>query len=261
MQRINRTISFSVFGMSLLSSSFATLARLVALPLLLLSSSVIAQTATTPTATPSGIPSASSVEEAMGGTSNTANPGALGPGATGKPVVSSKCTDTIKSVFEDIAKIYAPNQVGYRSSYQWKKLAWLSNSLGDPNTTKDTQETLYRWGKYGALVREGRVVQTYGRFPGRALIRVPNGPDSAEVFLAQARQQLGDPEEITKTTTTQITWICEDPRITLTAIVDEQGTVTGVGGTYCLPTNCLTFGAPGDPSSLVAKLQQLNAGK
>lgn len=165
-----------------------------------------------------------------------------------------QCEDIIGQIYEDVSNSKDPKQKNYQPNFHWKKISWLEALLSDPTTSKVVEETLYVWDNYNILLRNGQIIGITGQYPGKKAIKTNlNGFDFVKMTIAE----IGTPKQIITGELTQFSWVCRDPKNSLTATIDEKGSVVSVLGNYCPSSkDCVTFEANGDESFLQKSQQK-----
>lgn len=197
---------------------------------------------------------------AASNTSNSSNSGNTGThfddlfnegGASSRPRKKNpQCEDIVAQINEDITKSRDRNSDN-QPNYHWKKISWLEALLRDPDSVKVVEETLYVWNNYSILLRNGNIIDIKGNYPGKNPIRKNlTGFD----YVQQTIAEIGDPKNMLIGELSQFTWVCKDKQNSVTATIDEKGTVIGISGTYCSnASTCTPFEANGDQSVLNKK--------
>ncbi len=123
--------------------------------------------------------------------------------------------------------------------------------LRDPDSVKVVEETLYVWDNYSILLRNGNIIDIKGNYPGKNPIKKNlTGFD----YVQQTVVEIGRPKNMLIGELSQFTWVCKDKQNSVTATIDEKGTVVGLSGTYCRNSStCVPFEANGDQSALNKK--------
>lgn len=180
-------------------------------------------------------------------------------GGVGRPKKKNpQCEDIVAQIYEDVTKSQ-DRKSDYQPNFHWKKISWLEALLRDPDSVKVVEETLYIWDNYSILLRNGNIIDIKGKYPGKNPIRKNlTGFD----YVQQTITEIGEPKNVVIGELSQFSWVCKDRQNSMTATIDEKGTVVGISGTYCSNSStCVPFEANGDQSALNKKQSGQSSGQ
>ncbi len=162
------------------------------------------------------------------------------------------CSKNVGIIFDDVNSAKTGNSTTAQKNFSWVNLGWLQTTFGSPNISNTISQTIIHWNNFNVLVRNGMIVGTKGKYPGKTF---PN-TNLLPLFMTNATREIGPPVNNYKENLTQFTWNCADSPSSVAVLSDDQGVVMGVAGTYCSRDQggCKNFGTAINDSSLTKKL-------